>query len=78
MATGCRAFLRESVAQTLTAIIENDTRLISELNPHFPPLRWIIGGAWRRIRQAAMHRPSILRTNSVTFANTLPRHRARV
>jgi len=43
MATGSRAFLRESIAQTLTAIIENDPRLISELNPAFPaPARWII------------------------------------
>jgi serine/threonine protein kinase/tetratricopeptide (TPR) repeat protein len=43
MATGCRAFLRESAAQTLAAIIEKDPQSISEINPAFPaPVRWII------------------------------------
>ena len=43
MATGCRAFLRESAAQTLAAIIEKDPQSISEINPAFPaPARWII------------------------------------
>ncbi len=43
MATGCRAFLRESAAQTLAAIIEKEPQSISEINPAFPaPARWII------------------------------------
>ena len=43
MATGCRAFLRDSAAQTLAAIIEKDPQSISEINPAFPaPARWII------------------------------------
>jgi serine/threonine protein kinase/tetratricopeptide (TPR) repeat protein len=43
MATGCRAFVRESAAQTLAAIIEKDPQSISEINPAFPaPARWII------------------------------------
>ncbi|HJS59462.1 MAG TPA: tetratricopeptide repeat protein [Vicinamibacteria bacterium] len=43
MATGARAFRRESVAQTLTAIIEDDPEPIPTLNPRCPPpFRWII------------------------------------
>lgn len=43
MATGCRAFFGESVAQTLAAIIEKEPQSISEINPAFPaPARWIL------------------------------------
>ncbi len=43
MITGERAFRRDSAAQTLTAIIEDEPRPIGELNPKAPaPLRWIV------------------------------------
>jgi serine/threonine protein kinase/tetratricopeptide (TPR) repeat protein len=43
MATGARAFHRESVVQTLSAIIETNPRPIAEINPSFPaPARWAI------------------------------------
>ncbi len=43
MITGVRAFRRDSAAQTLTAIIEDEPRPISELNPKaLLPLRWIV------------------------------------
>jgi tetratricopeptide (TPR) repeat protein len=43
LATGCRAFKRDSAVQTLSAIIEAEPRPIAELNPSFPPpARWAI------------------------------------
>ncbi|HET7292795.1 MAG TPA: protein kinase [Vicinamibacteria bacterium] len=43
MATGTRAFRRETNAQTLTAIIEDEPEPIAVLNPRCPaPFRWII------------------------------------
>jgi len=43
MATGTRAFSRDTPVQTLTAIIEDDPRPIGELNPRVPvPYRWIV------------------------------------
>jgi serine/threonine-protein kinase len=43
MATGHRAFRRDSAVQTLTAIIEDDPEPIATLNPAFPaPARWIV------------------------------------
>jgi Tfp pilus assembly protein PilF len=43
MATGRRAFARDSVVQTLSAIIDAEPRPIAELNPSFPaPARWAI------------------------------------
>ena len=43
MATGIRAFQRDTPVQTLSAIIGEDPRPIDELNPRVPvPLRWII------------------------------------
>ena len=43
LATGHRAFARDSVVQTLSAIIEDEVRPIAELNPSFPaPARWAI------------------------------------
>jgi tetratricopeptide (TPR) repeat protein/TolB-like protein len=42
MATGRQAFQRDSVVQTLNAIIEHDPPSLVELNPSFPaPARWI-------------------------------------
>ena len=42
MATGRQAFHRDSVVQTLNAIIEHDPPPLAELNPSFPaPARWI-------------------------------------
>jgi len=42
MATGRQAFQRDSVVQTLNAIIEHDPPSLAELNPSFPaPARWI-------------------------------------
>jgi serine/threonine protein kinase/tetratricopeptide (TPR) repeat protein len=42
MATGRQAFQRDSVVQTLNAIIEHDPPPLAELNPSFPaPARWI-------------------------------------
>jgi serine/threonine protein kinase/Tfp pilus assembly protein PilF/TolB-like protein len=42
MATGRQAFQRDSVVQTLNAIIEHDPLPLAELNPSFPaPARWI-------------------------------------
>ncbi len=42
MATGRPPFLRESVVQTLNAIIEDDPPPLADLNPSFPaPARWI-------------------------------------
>ncbi len=42
MATGRQPFLRDSVVQTLNAIIEDDPLPLAELNPSFPaPARWI-------------------------------------
>ena len=43
MATGRRAFLRKTVAETLTAIIREEPEPIEQLNQRTPaPLRWII------------------------------------
>ena len=43
LATGRRAFKRDSMVQTLSAIIEDEPRPIAELNPSFPPpARWAI------------------------------------
>ena len=43
MATGTRAFSRETPVQTLTAIIEDEPRPIGEANPKTPLLlRWIV------------------------------------
>jgi eukaryotic-like serine/threonine-protein kinase len=43
MLTGTRPFQRESSAQTLAAIIEDDPAPVSELNPKTPvPVRWIV------------------------------------
>ncbi len=43
LTTGRRAFQRESMVQTLSAIIEDDPRPIAELNASFPaPARWPI------------------------------------
>ena len=43
LATGRRAFERDSVVQTLSAIIDTEPRPIAELNPSFPaPARWAI------------------------------------
>src|SRR5512139_619096 len=43
LATGRRAFHRDSVVQTLSAVIEHDPEPIAELNPDFPaPARWIV------------------------------------
>jgi serine/threonine-protein kinase len=43
LATGRKAFQRDSVVQTLSAIIEDEPRPIAELNPSFPPpARWAI------------------------------------
>ena len=42
MATGRQPFRRESVVQTLNAIIEDDPTPLADLNPSFPaPARWI-------------------------------------
>jgi Flp pilus assembly protein TadD len=43
LATGHKAFERDSVVRTLSAIIENEPRAIGEFNPAFPPpARWVI------------------------------------
>ncbi|HEY6928833.1 MAG TPA: protein kinase [Thermoanaerobaculia bacterium] len=43
MATGSRAFQRSTSAETLTAIIREDTEPIGKLNPSVPaPYRWIV------------------------------------
>ena len=43
LATGRKAFERNSMVQTLSAIIEDEPRPIAELNPSFPPpARWTI------------------------------------
>ena len=43
MATGRRAFRRDTAVQTLSAIIEDDPEPIANLNPDFPaPARWIV------------------------------------
>ncbi len=43
MLTGKRAFQRETPFQTLTAIVEEESRPIQSLNPKVPaPLRWIV------------------------------------
>jgi Tol biopolymer transport system component len=43
MATGQRAFRRETAVQTLAAIVQEDPEPIGKLNPTLPaPLRWII------------------------------------
>ncbi len=43
MVTGKQPFRRESSAQTLAAIIEDEPRPVTELNPRAPaPVRWII------------------------------------
>jgi eukaryotic-like serine/threonine-protein kinase len=43
MATGQRAFLRKTVAETLTAIIREEPEPVGQLSPRTPaPLRWII------------------------------------
>jgi serine/threonine protein kinase/Tol biopolymer transport system component len=43
MLTGKRPFQRESSAQTMAAIIEDDPRPVSEVNPKAPaPVRWIV------------------------------------
>ncbi|HYX69717.1 MAG TPA: protein kinase [Terriglobales bacterium] len=43
MVTGKQPFRRESSAQTLAAIIEDEPRPVTELNPRTPaPVRWII------------------------------------
>ncbi|HVO81637.1 MAG TPA: protein kinase [Terriglobales bacterium] len=43
MLTGKRPFQRESSAQTMAAIIEDEPASIAELNPKIPaPLRWIV------------------------------------
>jgi hypothetical protein len=43
MATGKRAFLRKTVAETLAAIIREEPEPVGQLNPRIPaPLRWII------------------------------------
>ncbi len=43
LATGRHAFRRDSVADTLAAVLHEDPRPITELNPRIPaPLRWII------------------------------------
>jgi serine/threonine-protein kinase len=43
MATGRRPFQRESIVQTLSAIIDDEPQPISEVNPSFPaPARWAI------------------------------------
>jgi tetratricopeptide (TPR) repeat protein/tRNA A-37 threonylcarbamoyl transferase component Bud32 len=49
MATGMRAFRRETVAQTLAAIIEDEPEPIATLNPRCPPpFRWIIERCLRK------------------------------
>ena len=43
MATGQRAFRRETVAETLSAVVHHEPQPIGELNPRVPaPLRWIV------------------------------------
>ena len=43
LATGRRAFRRDTSAETLTAIIREDTSPIAQTNPHIPaPFRWIV------------------------------------
>ena len=43
LATGRRAFRRDTSAETLTAIIREDTSPIAQTNPHVPaPFRWIV------------------------------------
>nr|MCU0254907.1 tetratricopeptide repeat protein [Acidobacteriota bacterium] len=43
MATGLRAFHRNSAAQTLAAIIESEPQPLAELSPAFPaPARWVV------------------------------------
>jgi WD40 repeat protein len=43
MATGKRPFQRETAAQTMTAIIQEDPESIASVNPRVPPpLRWIV------------------------------------
>jgi serine/threonine-protein kinase len=43
LATGVQAFRRESPAQTMTAIIEQQPQPLAALNPSLPaPLRWVI------------------------------------
>ena len=43
MATGKRAFRRETAVQTLAAIVEDEPEPIGKLNPALPaPLRWVI------------------------------------
>jgi serine/threonine-protein kinase len=43
LATGRKAFKRDTVVQTLSAIIDSEPRPIAELNPSFPPpARWVI------------------------------------
>lgn len=43
MATGTRAFRRDTTAETLTAVLHDEPRPVAELNQRIPaPLRWII------------------------------------
>jgi tetratricopeptide (TPR) repeat protein len=43
MATGRRAFRRESLVQTLSSVIESEPEPLSDLNPAFPePAAWIV------------------------------------
>ena len=43
LATGRHAFRRDSIADTLAAVLHEDPQPIAELNPRMPaPLRWII------------------------------------
>src|SRR5437764_1638873 len=43
MATGKRAFQRDTGAETLTAIIRDDPEPVAQLNPKAPaPFRWIV------------------------------------
>ena len=79
MATGCRAFLRESAAQTLAAIIEKDPQSISELNPAFPaPARWIIERCLEKDPVGRYASTSILPASFARFANTSRKRRPRV
>ena len=51
MATGKRAFERESMAQTMTAIIESDPEPATSLSPNLPShLGVIVKRCWPKIR----------------------------